>query len=390
VNYTLQQQALNAIDIKRVNFNTGATISTSALITQDANRPSFGFPNQTISDILCDNNGNVFLLGNFSNALSFIGGTPANSFTSAYQDYANTNAGVTGFIAKYTAGLGYVKSDFLAPEVLPAQMVQISDPNDPPKFSCTPPGAGDCDVVTTFQNPNCPGGIGYVCVNLIWSNQGPYTNTGMFGSIYQDLSIDANNNVLISGIVSDAQWGTGQLIQTNAQPFVCKYDNNLNRMWFNETQGAVGIENAIIGHTTGIAYEPVNGQHRVVGNFIGTVKLFDNSTLNLSGNHEHIFVTNLVDNGGSAIFKNEGDMNDAVNEVAAFTVYPNPANTMVTIEGAEAGFDYVLSNSFGQVIQTGNTKSNVKELDVSNLSAGIYMLNVQGSKNETNRLVITR
>jgi uncharacterized protein (DUF697 family) len=98
----------------------------------------------------------------------------------------------------------------------------------------------------------------------------------------------------------------------------------------------------------------------------------------------------LVDNGGSAIFKNEGDMKDAVNEVAAFTVYPNPANTMVTIEGTAAGFDYVLSNSFGQVIQTGNTKSNVKELDVSNLSAGIYMLNVQGSKNETIRLVITR
>jgi hypothetical protein len=120
------------------------------------------------------------------------------------------------------------------------------------------------------------------------------------------------------------------------------------------------------------------------------VKLFDNSTLNLSGNHEHIFVTNLVDNGGSVIFKNEGDMNDAVNEVAAFTVYPNPANTMVTIEGAEAGFDYVLSNSFGQVMQTGHAASNVTEIDVSDLSAGIYMLTLTGRNNENVRLVITR
>jgi hypothetical protein len=379
--------ALNAIDIKRVNFNTGATISTSALITQDANRPSFGFPTQTVNDILCDNNGNVFLLGNFSNGLSFIGGTPTNSVTSVYQNYANTGIGVTGFIAKYTAGLGYVKSDFLAPEILPGQMVQIPDPNNPPTFSCAPPAAGACDVVTAFQNPSCtPGGIGYVCVNLIWTNPGPYANTDMFGSI----SIDANNNVLISGIVSNGQWGTGQLIQTNAQPFVCKYDNNLNRAWFNETQGAIGVENGIVGHTTGIAFEPVNGQHRVVGNFIGNVKLFDNSTLNTATTNEHIFVTNLIDIGGSAIFKNEGDMNDAVNEVAAFTVYPNPANTMVTIEGTEAGFDYVLSNSFGQVIQTGHTASNVTEVEVSDLSAGVYMLSLQGSKNETIRLVITR
>jgi hypothetical protein len=98
----------------------------------------------------------------------------------------------------------------------------------------------------------------------------------------------------------------------------------------------------------------------------------------------------LVDNGGSAIFKNEGDMNDAVNEVAAFTVYPNPANTMVTIEGTAAGFDYVLSNSFGQVMQTGHAASNVTEIDVSDLSAGIYMLTLTGRKNENVRLVITR
>jgi hypothetical protein len=77
----------------------------------------------------------------------------------------------------------------------------------------------------------------------------------------------------------------------------------------------------------------------------------------------------LVDNGGSAIFKNEGDMNDAVNEVAAFTVYPNPANTMVTIEGAEAGFDYVLEQQLWPGNANGYAASNVKEIDVSDLSA---------------------
>jgi hypothetical protein len=88
----------------------------------------------------------------------------------------------------------------------------------------------------------------------------------------------------------------------------------------------------------------------------------------------------LVDNGGSAIFKNEGDMNDAVNEVAAFTVYPNPANTMVTIEGTAAGFDYVLSNSFGQVIQTGHAASNVTELDVSRFKCGYLYANTYGKE----------
>jgi hypothetical protein len=367
--------------------NLAAAPLNSPFILDDPSRPSYGYPYQTVSDLLCDANGIVFLLGNFSNGLNFTNGLPGLGTNSVYQDYQSAGIGVTGFIAKYSSGLGYIKSDYLRPETQPAQMVQVLDSYT---WSCNPPPINSCDVITTATSPNCPNGLTYFCIQLKWASQGAYASQGLLANnSYQDLSIDANNNVLISGIVGSANWATSQIVNTNYQPFVCKYDNALNRYWFNETQGNVGIE-VLGGHSTGIAYEPVNGQHRVVGNFIGDIKLFDFTQLSTPTYNEHIFVTNVVDFGSNGVYKQEQGSESTIAD-EHFKVYPNPASDYVTIESSElVGFAFTLYSSYGQAIVSGNSGGETMHVNTTRLAAGIYMLHIQGIKSEVSRIVISR
>jgi len=377
------------------NYNTStfpfSNVNSSLPIIDDVfgGRSSFGFPYQTISDILCDNNGNLFVTGNFSNGLSFVGGTPAaNVSTSVYQNYHRQGIGISGFVASYTPNLVYSTSDYIKPPTIPATMIQISTVNSV-TYQCTPPNPGDCDIVTTTTSNYCTGNT-YLCIDVTtsWVNTGEaYASLSFYSSLFHNLSIDANNNVLISGIVNDAVWSTNQQISTNAQVYVCKYTNTLDRVWFNETQGDFGIENQLSG-TTAIAYNPSDGQHRVVGNFIGTTKLFDNTTITTTGNHEHIFVTKLEDWGITSVFKDEPIV--AEENLLRFKAYPNPAQNVLHIIGNEAGFEFTMQNSLGQVVLNGRAQNSFEELSLDNLSNGLYVLHVSGEASEFFKIVITK
>jgi hypothetical protein len=82
--------------------------------------------------------------------------------------------------------------------------------------------------------------------------------------------------------------------------------------------------------------------------------------------------------------KNQQQNNFVVN------IYPNPANNFIKIATSGA-FDagnlfYELYNSYGEVISRNTISTNVKELDLSNLTAGIYILKIQ----DNNRSVIQK
>ncbi|MBN1953124.1 MAG: T9SS type A sorting domain-containing protein [Bacteroidales bacterium] len=70
------------------------------------------------------------------------------------------------------------------------------------------------------------------------------------------------------------------------------------------------------------------------------------------------------------------------------SVYPNPANNVVYIR-AEQGSNVSLYTTTGQLLQTRSAEGNETEFDVSNLTAGVYLVSIQsGSESILERILI--
>jgi hypothetical protein len=67
----------------------------------------------------------------------------------------------------------------------------------------------------------------------------------------------------------------------------------------------------------------------------------------------------------------------AIGDVQAtqIQVYPNPATNMVNVTGIAAETQISLTNTQGQVVLTRNAEAGASvQIDISNLSAGVYLL----------------
>ena len=57
-------------------------------------------------------------------------------------------------------------------------------------------------------------------------------------------------------------------------------------------------------------------------------------------------------------------------------MYPNPVLNTLVIQSMGKDHDYSLLNTQGQIVQKGILNATKKELDLSSLPVGIYLLNV--------------
>lgn len=65
-----------------------------------------------------------------------------------------------------------------------------------------------------------------------------------------------------------------------------------------------------------------------------------------------------------------------------FNTYPNPASNLVAIQCTNAALSsYKIYNSTGQLITTGNFKTDTKQIDISTLNNGFYLIEVSDGKN---------
>lgn len=104
--------------------------------------------------------------------------------------------------------------------------------------------------------------------------------------------------------------------------------------------------------------------------------------------NEHIFVTNVVDNGSSAVFKNDGDITSDDEEMATFKVYPNPANSLITITSTTA----TLYNTVGQAVAHIPVSQHKQTINVAHLPPGLYIVQVHYNGNTllTEKVIIKR
>ena len=67
-----------------------------------------------------------------------------------------------------------------------------------------------------------------------------------------------------------------------------------------------------------------------------------------------------------------------IDEQQTFHVYPNPASNMIQIASNIAVFTYILTDSYGKVINTENINADTP-INVSNLTSGVYFLYIQSN-----------
>jgi hypothetical protein len=75
----------------------------------------------------------------------------------------------------------------------------------------------------------------------------------------------------------------------------------------------------------------------------------------------------------------------------AFKVYPNPAQDQLTIETPSAAYKISLVNSVGQLVYYEEKCSGKRQIDVSDLTDGIYFMRIEtAEKQYTNRKIVVQ
>ncbi len=83
-------------------------------------------------------------------------------------------------------------------------------------------------------------------------------------------------------------------------------------------------------------------------------------------------------------------MTSGLNELfdSKITIYPNPANQLVTIESVKSEFNYQLLDLNGRVISMNKTLSKLHMIDISVLSKGIYQVEITDGMNKITKQFI--
>jgi hypothetical protein len=76
-----------------------------------------------------------------------------------------------------------------------------------------------------------------------------------------------------------------------------------------------------------------------------------------------------------------------VDASAAISVYPNPANTEIYIDG-NSSMDVKLINSLGEVVMSIDKYKSKQSLNVAHLAKGIYFVTISGNGQSTIKKLI--
>ncbi|MEZ5013021.1 MAG: S8 family serine peptidase, partial [Chitinophagales bacterium] len=86
---------------------------------------------------------------------------------------------------------------------------------------------------------------------------------------------------------------------------------------------------------------------------------------------------------------NQGALQNGVEDISnVFQIYPNPVQDILTIHTELSGMDYMIYNSVGELVLTGNNIGIETTVDVHALSAGTYVITLQDNKGIYNSVFV--
>ncbi len=199
----------------------------------------------------------------------------------------------------------------------------------------------------------------------LWAKNAVGTRNDKVNSI----SVDASGNAYITGCFGPATLTFGSITLTNTGTndiFLSKYDANGNVIW---AKSAVGTEGMFANSVAVDASENIF----VTGWFGGPAVSFGSTTLTISSPKSYdIFLSKSANGTGKPELDYFTDL----------SIYPNPANDLLTIEGPQKSAIEIL-NMHGQTLLAVDNHELLTTIDLSKLVSGIYLIKAKTDKGVT-------
>jgi hypothetical protein len=201
--------------------------------------------------------------------------------------------------------------------------------------------------------------------NQLWCK----TIGGIGEDVGYDLNVDQNGDPVVLAMIEDSIYNDeiGINAQAFTEPVLMKFDKN-NGSFINN----LGVHGRYTyGRVESISFDLNNGVYSLVGN------MRDSLVLPWIGyeaqNNKDAFVISGFDTLTYFLSTNENELSDKIN----WSIYPNPTNSYLNIEGDIPDKINVWSTS-GKLFFT---YENVSSIDLTSLVSGIYFVEIQKDKN---------
>lgn len=327
--------------------------------------------------IAIDANNNVYTTGSFSATADFDPGVGVVSFTAAAStDMFISKLDPNGnyiWAKQFTCALGKgiaVDNNFNVYTTSSFSGNVDFDPG-PGTFTMATGVIGDADIFISKLD---------ISGNFVWAKKLGGLNTNPDDGLA--ITLDASNNVYSTGYFSgtgDFDPGPGTYTMTSAggtnnDVFVSKLDASGNFVWAIQMGGSSSVDqgNSIVVDASGYIY--MSGIFVGTGDFDPTAGTYTLAALGVTDCFIHKMGTNI--NTGIS----------EVNTTRAFSIYPNPSSNAFSLRTEDFGI-YNISNTIGEVVRTIEVKETLTNLDVSELTAGVYYIS---SKHSTAKITILR
>ena len=199
---------------------------------------------------------------------------------------------------------------------------------------------------------------------------------GSFTDLSSAISIDTSANIYITGYYTSSTLPLGTTILTNSDTnmfeiFVAKYNGSGDVVWANGTSATDFSGNTIYNQPVSIANDNA-GNVYVSGYFVGNTITFGDITIpNPTPDTSVVFLAKYSSTSGVPIFtQSQGDIN----------IYPNPVTALLNITDAQTINQIIITDLLGQVVYSKDVNSYNLQVDMSNLSSGLYFIKVNGDQ----------
>jgi len=208
--------------------------------------------------------------------------------------------------------------------------------------------------------------------NLLWATSAGST----FSEEAQSVSCDANGNTFITGnFRSPITFGSTTLITNGYNDiFLVKYNGIGNVLW---AKGEGGTEQ---DYGTSVSID-ANGDALITGGYISYTIPLGPRILTLFGlvHVPDIFLAKI---------DNLTAIGEGINVENNLTLFPNPSDGIITIQGTSQNDNLIITNQLGQTILATKTELGKTEINISNESPGIYFVQINSENSRVIKKLI--